>query len=111
MAKPAGTTRAPRGTRILVKAFFDAADQIPEPQRAEVMKAALGGVREQIATMREKQKAAKLKALGTTAKTAKKAPATQKAARKVAAKPAVRKARSVAAPEPNPASAAAEDAS
>jgi hypothetical protein len=111
VAKQADATRAPRGTKTLIKAFFDAADQIPEPQRAEVVKAALGGIREQIAAMREKQKAAKLNARGTTAKTAKKAPATQKAARKVAAKPAVRKARPVATPDPNPASAAAEDAS
>jgi hypothetical protein len=111
MAKQAGATRAPRGTKILIKAFFDAADQVPEPQRAEVVKAALGGIREQIAAMRAKQKAAKLKARGTTAKTAKKAASEKKVARKTSVRPAVRKARSVATPDPIPASGAAEDAS
>lgn len=111
MAKQAGATRAPRGTKILIRAFFDAADQIPESQRAEVVKAAFGGIREQMAAMREKQKAAKLKACGTTAKTPKKAVPAKKGATRPSAKPAARKARLAATPEPSPASAAAEDPS
>jgi hypothetical protein len=39
MAKTSSATRAPRGTKILAKAFFAAADEIPEPQRTEVIKA------------------------------------------------------------------------
>jgi len=111
VAKQADATRAPRGTKTLIKAFFDAADQIPEPQRAEVVKAALGGIREQIAAAREKQKAAKLKARGTAAKTAKKVAPAKKVARKTSVKPDVRKARSAATSEPKAASVAAEDTS
>lgn len=111
MAKQAGASRAPRGTKILIRAFFDAADQIPEPQRAEVVKAAFSGIREQMAAMREKQKAAKLKARGTTAKTSKEAAPAKKVARRPSAKPAAWKANSGAIPEASSASAAAEDAS
>jgi hypothetical protein len=62
MAKPSSATRAPRGTKILAKAFFAAADEIPEPQRAEVVKAALALIRDELKAAREKVAAAKAKA-------------------------------------------------
>jgi hypothetical protein len=62
MAKPSSATRAPRGTKILAKAFFAAADEIPAPQRAEVVKAALALIRDELKAAREKVVAAKAKA-------------------------------------------------
>jgi hypothetical protein len=62
MAKPSSATRAPRGTKILAKAFFAAADEIPEPQRAEVVKAALALIRDELKAARGKLAAAKAKA-------------------------------------------------
>jgi hypothetical protein len=62
MAKSSNSIRAPRGTKILAKAFFDAADEIPEPQRAEVVKAALALIRDELKAAREKVAAAKAKA-------------------------------------------------
>jgi hypothetical protein len=68
MAKAPDATRAPRGTRILAKAFFDAADEVPEPRRAEVIKAALAVIRDEIRTTRAQ--AALVKARGRSGKTA-----------------------------------------
>jgi len=68
MAKATSITRAPRGTKILAKAFFTAADEIPEPQRAEVIRAALAVIRDDLKTTREKAAAAKAKAKEKTAK-------------------------------------------
>ena len=62
MTKPSSAARAPRGTKILAKAFFAAADEIPEPQRAEVVKAALALIRDELKAEREKVAAAKAKA-------------------------------------------------
>ena len=59
MAKTSSATRVPRGTKILTKAFFAAADEIPEPQRAEVVKAALALIRDELKAAREKVAAAK----------------------------------------------------
>ena len=61
MAKTSSATRVPRGTKILTKAFFAAADEIPEPQRAEVVKAALALIRDELKAAREKVAAAKAK--------------------------------------------------
>ena len=55
-------TRAPRGTKILAQAFFEAADGIPEPQRDAVVKAALAAIRDQLKDAREKAKVTKAKA-------------------------------------------------
>jgi DNA invertase Pin-like site-specific DNA recombinase len=60
MAK-AATARAPRGTKILTKAFFDAALQIPETVRANVVKASLALIRETLKGNREKATATKAK--------------------------------------------------
>jgi hypothetical protein len=65
MAKPSMATRAPRGTKNLAKAFFAAADEIPEPQRAEVVKAALALIRDELKAAREKVALAKAKAKKT----------------------------------------------
>jgi hypothetical protein len=70
MAKTSSATRAPRGTKILAKAFFAAADEIPEPQRAEVVKAALAVIRDELKTAREKAAVAKAKAKGKAGKAA-----------------------------------------
>ena len=56
--------RAPRGTRTVAQAFFQAVDEIPEDRRAEVVKAALGLIRDQIKEAREKARAAKQKRAG-----------------------------------------------
>jgi 1,4-alpha-glucan branching enzyme len=93
------TTRAPRGTKIVADAFFAACNEIPEPQRADVTKAALTMIRDRLKDTREKaklahkQKAAGKKAAAPTpapkapATTAKKTPGKaatpKKAARKV----------------------------
>jgi hypothetical protein len=68
MAKASSVSRAPRGTRIVAKAFFAAADEIPEQNRAEVVKAALALIRDELKTTREKVATAKAKAKGKTAK-------------------------------------------
>ena len=62
MAKSISVTRVPRGTKIVAKAFFAAADEIPEPQRAEVVKAALVLIRDELKATREKVAVAKAKA-------------------------------------------------
>ena len=62
MAKSISVTRVPRGTKIVAKAFFAAADEIPEPQRAEAVKAALVLIRDELKAAREKVAVAKAKA-------------------------------------------------
>ena len=62
MATKATTSaRAPRGTKILTQAFFSAAEEIPEPQRGEVVKAALASIRDALKATREKAQAVKAK--------------------------------------------------
>jgi hypothetical protein len=46
--------RAPRGTRTVAQAFFQAVDEIPEDRRADVIKAALTLIRDQIKEAAEK---------------------------------------------------------
>jgi hypothetical protein len=62
MAQAATSTRAPRGTKILAKAFFTAAEEFPEAQRADVIKAALAAIRDELKLAREKAAVAKAKA-------------------------------------------------
>ena len=62
MANTSSATRVPRGTKIVAKAFFAAADEIPEPQRADVVKAALVLIRGELKAAREKVAVAKAKA-------------------------------------------------
>jgi hypothetical protein len=106
MAKTSSATRAPRGTKILAKAFFAAADEIPEPQRAEVVKAALAAIRDELKTAREKVAVAKAKAKGKAGKAAApvRRPAGVTKARKKAAparpKTSARGARKAAASQP-----------
>ena len=105
MAKATSATRAPHGTKILAKAFFTAADEVPEPQRADVIKAALALIREELKTRREKAAVAKAKAkekggkapatTGRKAAVVTKAPSKAKAPAK-----AVQKAGSVSAKAP-----------
>ncbi len=87
------TARAPRGTRTVAQAFFQAVDEIPEDRRAEVVRAALGLIRDQIKEAREKALAAKQKQAG--AKQAAKKQPSKKAARRKQAKRA-------ASPMPEP---------
>ena len=56
--------RAPRGTRTVAQAFFQAAGEIPDDRRAEVVKAALSLIRDQLKETREKARAAKQKRSG-----------------------------------------------
>ncbi len=69
-AKPTVSSRAPRGTRTLTQAFFSAADGIPEAQRADVVKAAVMAIRDQLKEEREKAKLTKARAKAKGAKTA-----------------------------------------
>ena len=57
----AATARAPRGTKILTKAFFDAAEEFPETVRADVVKASLALIRETLKVNREKASTARAK--------------------------------------------------
>ena len=41
-------TRAPRGSGNLKKAFFEAAKDIPDDRRTEVLKAAVASIREEL---------------------------------------------------------------
>jgi hypothetical protein len=68
MAKPSSAARAPRGTRSLAKAFFAAADEIPAPQRAVAVKAALALIRDELKAAREKVAAAKARAKARASK-------------------------------------------
>jgi len=69
MARTATTsTRAPRGTKIVADAFFAACDDIPEPQRANVTKAALTMIRDRMKDSRDKAKVAKDKQKATAKK-------------------------------------------
>jgi len=69
------TTRAPRGTKILTKAFFDAAEEFPETVRADVVKASLALIRETLKVKRAKASTARAKAKpAKAAKTVKAAP-------------------------------------
>ena len=94
MAMKAGATnRVPRGTKSLMKAFFDAADEIPEGQRDGVVKAAMSGIRDELKAVREKAKAAKVKTRLAAAKAPRKAAPAKMAVKKGAgAKPGGRKA-------------------
>ena len=53
--------RSPRGTKVLTNAFFAALDDVPEPQRAAVAKAALAGIRDELKAQREKTRSLLLK--------------------------------------------------
>jgi hypothetical protein len=57
----AAATRAPRGTKILTKAFFDAAEEFPETVRADVIRASLAQIRETLKVNREKAAVARTK--------------------------------------------------
>ena len=86
------TTRAPRGTKPVMQAFFTALDAIPEASRAAVGKAAQTMIRDEMKGRKEKLKlaAAKEKARKPVepAKATKAAPAAKPAAaKKSAAKP------------------------
>ena len=48
MAQGSDATRAPRGTKPVVAAFFLALNEVPEPRRAAVMKAAVAAIRDGI---------------------------------------------------------------
>jgi hypothetical protein len=82
----AATTRAPRGTKILAKAFFDAALQFPETVRANVVKASLALIRETLKGSREKATAVKAQAKPAEAARAVKAALKKKTGRPVGSK-------------------------
>lgn len=67
MARAAASTRAPRGTKILIQAFYAAADEIPESSRTAVVKAALAAIREELKDNRARASAVKAKAKGRAA--------------------------------------------
>ncbi len=92
MAKNTTSSSLPRGTRIVTRAFFEAANGFPEPARPSIIKAALTSIRDELKTAREKVAVAKAKA---------KAPPKENAA-KSAAKPAPRKAPAAAAKKAAP---------
>jgi hypothetical protein len=69
--------RAPRGTRTVAQAFFQAVEEIPVDRRADVTKAALGLIRDQIKEARDKARAAKQKRAGTKSPAQKATPRKQ----------------------------------
>ena len=91
MAIQAAATRAPRGTKILTQAFFEAADGIPEPQRDAVVKAALAAIRDQLKDTLAKAKVTKAKTKAAAGKAAPSRRPTKAAA------PAAKKQRAVVA--------------
>ncbi len=114
MAKSEATTsRAPRGTKQVSRAFFAALEDIPEVSRAAVAKAAQAMIREEIKSQREKAKAraasAKQKARKPTSRrTIAPAPApapkaTRRAAPQKARKPATNKSEAASDSVPMPA--------
>jgi hypothetical protein len=78
------STRAPRGTKPVMVAFFTALDATPEASRAAIAKAAQVMIRDELKMRREKVKAAAAKL---------------KARKPAAAKPPVKVAKIEAAPE------------
>jgi carnitine O-acetyltransferase len=127
MAKADVSTRAPRGTKPVVQAFFSAVDAIPEASRSAVTKAALLMIRDEMKVQRDKMKATAVKVKAAAAKakaaTPKPAKAPKAAAPKAppakAAKPVKAKRTPKAkmpevmeemAPEPAPVEAAPEPA-
>ncbi len=79
-------SRAPRGTKPVIQAFFTALDAIPEATRAAVAKAAQTMIRDELKGRKEKMKvaAAKEKARKPTAPAKAPKASTPKAAPKVA---------------------------
>ncbi len=71
-------TRAPRGTKNVTQAFFDALEGVPENQQDAVISAALAGIRDEVKTRRLKRREAAVKARAKTV-ARKKAPATRAA--------------------------------
>ena len=94
-------TRAPRGTKNVTQAFFEALDGIPDNQQAAVATAALAGIRDEVKARRLKGKEAAARAKAKApAKT--KAPAKAKAAPARKAKKAAPARRAPAAPASRP---------
>ena len=87
-------TRAPRGTKNVTQAFFEALDGIPDNQQAAVATAALAGIRDEV-------KARRLKGKEAAARAKAKAPAKTKAPARAKAAPA-RKAKKAAPPGAQP---------
>jgi hypothetical protein len=95
------TARAPRGTKAVVAAFFTAVDEIPQVQRADVIKAALTMIRDRLKDARDKAKLAKSKPTPKRAKAPEPGNAVTrpKAAVKAATKKAAAPAKPPKAPE------------
>ena len=95
-------TRAPRGTKNVTQAFFEALDGIPDNQQAAVATAALAGIRDEV-------KARRLKGKEAAARAKAKAPAKTKAPARTKATPA-RKAKKAAPARRAPAAVSKPDA-
>ena len=97
MAKDTSPNRLPRGTKVVARAFFDAAGGFPEANRPAVIKAALAAIRDELKAVREKAAAAKARA---------KQPATKMAAeasgQSGGGKPAAAKSKKAAPEAPAP---------
>ncbi len=87
------TTRAPRGTKPVILAFFAALDAVPDAQRAAVAKAAQVMIRDELKVRREKLKAA-------AAKLKTRAPVRKASAPRKAAVPPAPAAEAVPPPKP-----------
>jgi len=60
------STRAPRGTKVVSRAFFAALEGVPEEQRNAVAKAAHAVIRDELKLRRAKTKAGAAKSKGRT---------------------------------------------
>jgi hypothetical protein len=79
--------RAPRGTKTLTQAFFAALDEIPEPRRAAVAKAAQLAIREELRGREYKEKTGRATRGPRAGSGAARAAATRRAAPKRRGRP------------------------
>lgn len=106
-----GRTRAPRGTKNITQAFFEALDGIAEGQQAAVATAALASIRDELKERRVKAKEAAGRAKAKApAKTSAKAKAPAKASAKAKVPAKTRTAAKAKAPAAGRAKAAAPKA-
>jgi hypothetical protein len=90
-------TRAPRGTKAVAQAFFDALQEIPDARQAEVARAAQLAIRDGLKNLRGKAKSTAPKAKGGKRSTRMATKVPRKVANKPARRPRVQRAAVAAA--------------
>jgi hypothetical protein len=90
-------TRAPRGTKAVAQAFFNALQEIPDARQAEVARAAQLAIRDGLKNLLGKAKSTAAKAKSGKRSTRMAAKAPRKVASKPARRPRMQRAAAVAA--------------